>query len=732
MTRNNSPQIQSTGINIFSNLKVGTKVGMGSGLILLCLVAVAAVAYFGLSGANSNFTEYRGYALQTNQMGRIQANLLTARLNAKDFILKNTDESAQKVRERITATANLIDEATGLFDRKEAVDTITGAKEGISTYQSSFQAVTELVKKRNAVVDVLNTVGPQAEKNLTAIMKSAFADNDAAASFLAGTDLRSLLLARLYANRFLVDNAAASADRANKELNEFSKIAEKMLSELQNPTRRELAKKVLQEAEQYKASFNEVVEIINKRNGIIRGTLDVIGPNLADQMEQLKLSNKALQDDLGPRATKEVNSAVWTTGVVSIIALALGAALAWLVGQAISKPVIRMTETMLKLSGGDLTVDIPALGQSDEIGKMAKAVSTFKEAAIEKTGLERRSEEERQMTDQERAAREKEKETENQRIQRVVTTLADGLKRLAKGDLTANIVEPFGNGLDELRVNFNESIENMRNTLVRISSGTDSINSQSQEMRSAADNLSARTEQQAASLEETSAALEQITATVGETSSNANNCAEVARNAKTDTDKSSAVVGDAILAMEGIEAASTEISNIINVIDEIAFQTNLLALNAGVEAARAGDAGKGFAVVAQEVRELAQRAANAAKDIKNLITKSGDEVANGVKLVKETGSSLSHISQQVTDINEKISNIATAASEQLLGVQEVNTAVAQMDQVTQQNAAMVEESTAVAVQMSEEVRDLAGLISEFELDATADFDRDMDIERSAA
>lgn len=731
MKKSEKPQNQRAGLNPFSNMKVGMKVGLGSALILAFLVVVAVVAYFGLSGANSNFKQYRSYALQTNQMGRIQANLLTARLFAKDFILKNTEESAQRVRERIKATAALIDEALPLFSRPEALEKIAKAKEEILVYQTSFQAVTELVQKRNTIVDVLNTVGPQAERNLTSIMKSAFSDNDAQASYLAGIDLRNLLLARLYANRFLVDNAEASSARANKELDALAQGAKKMLGELQNPTRRKLANTVLAEASEYKNAFNEVVAVINERNGIIRGTLDVIGPRLAGEMEKLKLDNKALQDELGPRATEEVNNAVTTTTVVSALALLLGTILAFFIGRAISMPVNKMTESMRNLADGDLNVVIPALGQTDEIGMMAEALSVFKEAAVEKIGLEQRSEDERKLTEEERAQREADKETESQKIQAVVTALAQSLNRLADGDLTTKIVEPFGNGLDDLRVNFNNSVEKIHDTLSRISAGADSINSHSHEMRSAADNLSARTEQQAASLEETSAALEQITATVGESSSHATDCAEVARAAKADTDQSSAVVEDAILAMEGIEAASAEISNIINVIDEIAFQTNLLALNAGVEAARAGDAGKGFAVVAQEVRELAQRAANAAKDIKTLITKSGLEVTNGVKLVKDTGTALGQISQQVTDINEKISTIATAASEQLLGIREVNTAVAQMDQVTQQNAAMVEESTAVTIQMSDDVGNLGSMIAEFTLKESAKTTRNAD-QRSAA
>jgi methyl-accepting chemotaxis protein len=644
---------------------------------------------------------------------------LTARLYAKDFILKNTEESAQKVRDRIAVTAKLIDEGQSLFTRPDAIETMNEAKESITIYQDTFNQVTELVKQRNAVVDQLNTFGPLAEKDLTKIMKSAYDDNDASASFHAGTDLRSLLLARLYSSKFLVDNTQASADRANKELADFEDISGKLLAELQNPTRRKLANNVVGLANEYKVAFNQVVGIINTRNGLIKGTLDVLGPKMADATEQLKLDNKALQDELGPRATASIENSKMTAAIVSVIAIVLGAVLAFFIGRMISRPIVNMTNSMNKLAGGDMEVEVPALGQRDEIGKMADALLVFKEAAIEKVKIEAQAAEERNMTEEERADREQRQKIEADKIQAAVDELGRNLKKLADGDLTLDISSPFTSEMDGLRVDFNDSISKIHDTLLNIANGTKSIEENSKEMMSSSDDLSRRTEQQAASLEETSAALEEITSTVQETSSSATEAAEMANQAKVDTDNSSVVVKNAVSAMEGIEKASSEISNIINVIDEIAFQTNLLALNAGVEAARAGEAGKGFAVVAQEVRELAQRAADAAKQIKELISKSSVEVENGVELVKATGESLEHISVHVTNVNEKISMIARAASEQLAGIKEVNTAVSQMDQVTQQNAAMVEESTAVTHRTAEDVNNLSRMISAFKLNGQA-------------
>ena len=256
-------------------------------------------------------------------------------------------------------------------------------------------------------------------------------------------------------------------------------------------------------------------------------------------------------------------------------------------------------------------------------------------------------------------------------------------------------------------------MDQLQDTMRVISGNTEGIKSASGEISQAADNLSKRTEQQAASLEETAAALDEITATVRKTAEGATHARTMVSTAKSDAERSGEVVHSAVEAMTAIEKSAGEITNIIGVIDEIAFQTNLLALNAGIEAARAGEAGRGFAVVASEVRALAQRSANAAKEIKALISTSSAQVGTGVKLVGETGKALDRIAAQVSEINGIVAEIAASAAEQSTGLAEVNTAINQMDQVTQQNAAMVEQSTAASRSLAQEAEGLATLIGRF-------------------
>jgi methyl-accepting chemotaxis protein len=290
-----------------------------------------------------------------------------------------------------------------------------------------------------------------------------------------------------------------------------------------------------------------------------------------------------------------------------------------------------------------------------------------------------------------------------------------GLKALAEKRIGYRITKPFIAQYESLKGDFNASVEALEETIRSISANATGVSSGAGEITQASDDLSRRTERQAASLEQTAAALDEITASVRKTAEGAREACEVVELAKTDAMRSSDVVKQTVAAMGGIETSSKQIGNIIGVIDEIAFQTNLLALNAGVEAARAGDAGRGFAVVATEVRALAQRSADAAKEIKTLISASGAGVAAGVRLVGETGRALGRTLDQVETINRLVREIAASALEQATGLGEVNTAVNQMDQVTQQNAAMVEEATAASHSLAAEAVELGRLVGQFQL-----------------
>ncbi|CAN5904417.1 methyl-accepting chemotaxis protein [soil metagenome] len=429
------------------------------------------------------------------------------------------------------------------------------------------------------------------------------------------------------------------------------------------------------------------------------------------------LLTKQQQSDIDQSALDAANDdqAVfwWLIGAGGTGALLLGALSVFMSRKEIAGPIAVMTQAMEQLASGDLSTHVAGKERKDEIGAMARAVQVFKEnglalttAEAEKVRMEAQTGEERQRAEAERAALAAEQA-------HVVDSVGEGLSRLSDGDLLHRLPADFPADYVKLRDDFNRAMSGLEEAMLVISANASSMQNGAGEISGAADDLSRRTEQQAASLEETAAALDEITVTVKKSAAGAEQANDVVNAARGDAERSGVVVNEAVEAMGEIASSSKQISQIIGVIDEIAFQTNLLALNAGVEAARAGDAGRGFAVVASEVRALAQRSAEAAKEIKTLIAASTRQVETGVRLVGETGTALAGIVNKVSEISGLVSEIAASSQEQATGLNQVNAAVNQMDQVTQQNAAMVEQSTAASHSLSQEAQELNRLVARF-------------------
>ena len=733
--------------------RVGTRIYTGFILVLLLLGLVATIGVRGFISIQGAIGDYAIISENAERVALIQRDVAEMRRNVRLYGFTGEDRYLKAVREGQKGLSDVMALTLGKMHdpgRRATLEEMIGLLEA---YRGDFDKTVRLRDLRDRLVnDSLVPLGTLLTARLAKLIEDAVAAKDFETAARAGQVQQDLLLARLAVVRFLGAPNAKMIPEIQATLDRFVKRTDSLANRFQDSIHKQLVAEVGDKAGSYVQIFNEAAGAIVSLDELINKTMSGRAGVFAQLAGRVGVSQHASLE------STRFDMEVTTTGAGSLetwiaaAAFVFGVVFAWLIARSITAPVISMTSTMTRLAAGDHGVMIPALTYRDEIGSMAQAVEVFKKNAIEKRRMD---EAERLRLEVENRAAEEQRQRERViglEISALVDgvskgelgtrlnltdkdgfyrTLSEGINRLsdtveaaiadiarvlgalAVGDLGQRVTRTYCGAFDRLKSDVNATSAKLAEIVGQIGEATEAISQASSEVSVGSADLAERTEQQASSLEETAASMEELSATVRANAENAQRANRMAADARHAGQDGAVVANSAVDAMKAIADASRKITDIIGVIDEIAFQTNLLALNAAVEAARAGDAGKGFAVVAQEVRVLAQRSAQASKEIKTLILNSDHQVQHGVDMVKKAGASLTGIVEGIQQVAALIAEMTEASGEQATALDEINSTMASMDEMTQKNAALVEETTAAAHAMANQASDLQTLMSFF-------------------
>ncbi len=649
-------------MTMLNNLKIGVKVAAGTGLLLFLLLVIGSVAYDSLHSALTAFTDYRHIARQNNALGRIQNDMLEVRLHAKDFLIKDDEDAQRAVREQTTKVEELVNTSKDLFDDAEARNTLDEIITKLTDYQTAFRATYDSQKQRNNLLARMNQLGPAMEQSLTAIMESAHRDGDGDVAYMAGETLRSMLLGRLHATKFLVSHSAVDAEQTNRRVAASLTASQQLATVIKNAESTAHCAELISTLKEYTSSFDELKSSINARDDLMHNALDKIGPLIDRQIEDLKLHGLSIQDQLGPHADAEIHQAVTTTLIISGLAILVGFIVAFGLTRLIARPIVAMTAVMRELAVGNKAVAVTAQNRSDEIGAMAKAVEVFRRNALE---AERLGD-----------------------VQR-----AEDLAKLGRMERLNHLAATFENKIGVVVSALSGAANEMQAASTSLNSTAEQTNRQSMAVASASQQASANVQTVASAAEELTGSISEIARQVAQST-------KVSQTAVSGASRASTVIGT-------LAEAATRIGEVVQLINSIASQTNLLALNATIEAARAGDAGKGFAVVASEVKILANQTGKATEDIAQQVAAIQSATQQAVAAVNDVG-------RIIGEINQISSAIAAAVEEQGAATKEISRNVQEAANGTQQvnlNITGVTQAAAATGKAARQVNSVADTVA---------------------